>query len=165
MEQEIKVCGDYGLKNKREVWRVQLTLARIRKAARELLTMEESDPKRIFEGAALLRRMFKYKLLDPATENDLDYILALNMDKFLNRRLQTLVYEFKLADSIHNSRTRIRHRHIMVNNQMVNVPSFMVTEENEAKIQNHISSCYGGGKPGRWTKRQTGGGEAVDEEE
>ena len=40
-----------------------LTLARMRKAARELLTLEEKDPRRIFEGDALMRRCFKYGLL------------------------------------------------------------------------------------------------------
>ena len=39
--QELKLIGEFGLKNKREVWRVKYTLAKIRKAARELLTLEE----------------------------------------------------------------------------------------------------------------------------
>ena len=38
------------MRNKREVWRVKFTLAKIRKAARELLTLDEKDPKRLFEG-------------------------------------------------------------------------------------------------------------------
>jgi len=46
----MELLGKYGLKNKREVWRVQLTLARIRKAARDLLTLEDKDPRKIFEG-------------------------------------------------------------------------------------------------------------------
>lgn len=50
LDQELKIIGEYGLRNKREVWRVKYTLARIRKAARELLTLEEKDPKRLFEG-------------------------------------------------------------------------------------------------------------------
>ena len=33
-------------------------------AARTLLTMDETDPKRLFEGEALLRRMYKYGLLN-----------------------------------------------------------------------------------------------------
>lgn len=42
--------GEYGLRNKREVWRVKFTLAKIRKAARELLTLDEKDARRLFEG-------------------------------------------------------------------------------------------------------------------
>ena len=49
-DQELKIIGEYGLRHKREVWRVKLTLALIQKAARELLTLEEKDPKRLFEG-------------------------------------------------------------------------------------------------------------------
>jgi small subunit ribosomal protein S9e len=30
----LKTVGEYGLRNKREVWRVQLTLSKIRRAAR-----------------------------------------------------------------------------------------------------------------------------------
>ena len=40
LDNEMQLIGKYGLKNKREVWRVQLTLARIRKAARDLLTLD-----------------------------------------------------------------------------------------------------------------------------
>ena len=46
--QELKVVGGYALRNKREAWRVQLTLAKLRKAARELLTLQEDDPRRAF---------------------------------------------------------------------------------------------------------------------
>ena len=37
---ELKLIGTYGLRCKREVWRTQLTLAKLRKAARVLLTMD-----------------------------------------------------------------------------------------------------------------------------
>ena len=50
LDQELRIIGEYGLRNTREVWRVKYTLAKIRKAARELLTLEEKDPKRLFEG-------------------------------------------------------------------------------------------------------------------
>ena len=158
MEKEIVLAGEYGLKTKREIWRVQLTLARIRKAARTLLTMEETNPKRIFEGRALLSKMFKFGLLNPDTENGLDYILSLDVKRFLERRLQTVVFNKKLAKSVHESRVKIRQRHIMVANQMVNVPSFMVTVENEAKINHHICSPYGGETLGRLARRKQASG-------
>ena len=53
LDQELKLIGEYGLRNKREVWRVKYTLAKIRKAARELLTLEEKDTRRLFEGKML----------------------------------------------------------------------------------------------------------------
>lgn len=50
LDQELKLIGEYGLRNKREVWRVKYALAKIRKAARELLTLDEKDPRRLFGG-------------------------------------------------------------------------------------------------------------------
>ncbi|WMV36609.1 hypothetical protein MTR67_029994 [Solanum verrucosum] len=57
LDAELKLVGEYGLGCKRELWRVQYALSRIRNAARMLLTLDEKDPRRIFEGEALLRRM------------------------------------------------------------------------------------------------------------
>lgn len=64
LDQELKIIGEYGLRNKREVWRVKYTLAKIRKAARELLTLEEKDPKRLFEGENV-RIFFFFVLIWP----------------------------------------------------------------------------------------------------
>lgn len=63
LDAEMKLLGEFGLRAKREIWRVQMALSKIRTAARTLLTMDEKDPKRIFEGEALLRRMYRYGLL------------------------------------------------------------------------------------------------------
>jgi small subunit ribosomal protein S9e len=149
---EIQKCGKYGLKNKREIWRVQLTLAKIRKAARTLLTLDEHDPKRLFEGRALLRRMYKYGLLDPKTDTQLDFCLSLTVEKFLERRLQSRVYHAKLAQSMHHARTVVKDRHISVDNQLVNVPSFLVTVENESKIRYYINSPKAEGRKSRLQK-------------
>lgn len=109
-DKEIKLAGEYGLKNKREIWRIQLVLAKIRKRARELLTLDEQNPVRIFEGQAMLNKLFKYGLLDKETETGLDFALSLNIERFLERRLQTLVYKNKLAKSVHHSRVMIYGR-------------------------------------------------------
>ena len=92
MDAELKLVGEYGLHCKRELWRVQYTLSRIHNAVRVLLTLDEKNPYRIFEGEALLRRMNRYGLLDES-QNKLDYVLALTVENFLERRLQTLVFK------------------------------------------------------------------------
>ena len=111
LDQELKIIGQYGLRNKREVWRVKYTLAKIRKAARELLTLEEKSTKRLFEGNALLRRLVRIGVLDES-KMKLDYVLGLKVDDFLERRLQTQVFKLGLAKSIHHARVLIRQRHI-----------------------------------------------------
>lgn len=169
LDNEMKLIGEFGLKNKREVWRTQLTLARIRKAARTLLTLEEKDPKRMFEGGALLRRLVRLGVLDE-TRQQLDYVLALKPADFFERRLQTQVFKLGLAKSIHHARVLIRQRHIRVGKQIVNIPSFMVRTDSQKHIDFSITSPYGGGRPGR-NKRKAiaakggGGGGDADEED
>jgi small subunit ribosomal protein S9e len=133
MDRELKLCGEYGLRCKREVWRVQLTLSKIRKTARILLTLLESDERRILEGAALLRKLTRIGLLNE-TNQKLDYVLGLKVEDFLERRLQTVIFKKKMAKSIHHARVLIRQRHIRVGKQMVNVPSFMVRVDSEKHI-------------------------------
>merc|ERR1712050_480529 len=163
IESELKICGEYGLRCKRELWRVQLTLAKLRKAARELLTLEEDDPRRIFEGNALMARMFKYGLLNRDTENGLDYVLGMTVQKFLERRAQTRVFRNKVAKSIHHARCMITQGHIAISGQKVNIPSFMVTVENENKIDLHIQSAYGSGPKGRVDRIKARGGAAEED--
>ena len=111
LDQELKIIGQFGLRNKREVWRVKYTLAKIRTAARELLTLDEKHPRRLFEGNALLRRLVRIGVLDEARMK-LDYVLGLKVEDFLERRLQTQVFKLGLSKSIHHARVLIRQRHI-----------------------------------------------------
>ncbi|KAG6770374.1 hypothetical protein POTOM_026055 [Populus tomentosa] len=57
-----------------------------------LLTLNEKIERRIFEGEVLLRRLNRYGFLEES-QNKLDYVLALTMENFLERRLQTLVFK------------------------------------------------------------------------
>ena len=136
LDQELKLIGEYGLRNKKEVWRVKYTLAKIRTAARDLLTLEEKDPRRLFEGNALLRRLVRIGVLDEG-KMKLDYVLGLKVEDFLERRLQTQVsvfcfflfesssnkitvkvFKLGLAKSVHHARVLIRQRHIRVRKQV-----------------------------------------------
>ncbi|CAI5536067.1 unnamed protein product, partial [Closterium sp. Naga37s-1] len=170
LDAELKLLGEYGLRCKRELWRVQYVLSRIRKNARELLTLDEKSTRRIFEGEALLRRMHRYGLLEES-QNKLDYVLALTVENFLERRLQTLVFKTGLAKSIHHARVLIRQRHIRVGKQIVNIPSFLVRLESQKHIDFALTSPFGGGRPGRVKRRnlkaasKKGGDDGDDEEE
>ncbi|KAI3990245.1 hypothetical protein MKX01_037584, partial [Papaver californicum] len=78
LDVELKLVGEYGLRCKRELWRVQYALSRI-------------HPRRIFEREALLRflrRMNRYGLLEEI-QNKIDYVLALTVENFHERRLHT----------------------------------------------------------------------------
>uniref|UniRef100_A0A915KGT5 Small ribosomal subunit protein uS4 n=1 Tax=Romanomermis culicivorax TaxID=13658 RepID=A0A915KGT5_ROMCU len=166
LDQELKLIGEYGLRNKREVWRVKFTLAHIRKAARELLTLEEKDQRRLFEGNALLRRLVRIGVLSE-DRMKLDYVLGLRVEDFLERRLQTQVFKKGLAKSIHHARVMIRQRHIRVRRQLVNVPSFMVRLDSEKHIDLSLKSPYGQGRPGRVKRKnmKKGAGGGADEDD
>ncbi|KAF4582988.1 40S ribosomal protein S9 [Ophiocordyceps camponoti-floridani] len=164
LDSELKLVGEYGLRNKREVWRVGLTLSKIRRAARQLLTLDEKDPKRLFEGNALIRRLVRVGVLDESRMK-LDYVLALKIEDFLERRLQTCVYKLGLAKSIHHARVLIRQRHIRVGKQIVNVPSFIVRLDSQKHIDFSLKSPFGSGRAGRVKRKKAKAAEAAAEGE
>ncbi len=103
----------------------------------------------------------------------LDYVLALKVEDFLARRLQTVVYKLGLAKSIHHARVLIRQRHIRVGKQIVNVPSFIVRLDSQKHVDFSLTSPLGGGRPGRVRRKKAkaaaekaaGGGDDDDEDE
>mmetsp|Transcript_4990 Transcript_4990/g.8457 ORF Transcript_4990/g.8457 Transcript_4990/m.8457 type:complete len:198 (+) Transcript_4990:119-712(+) len=152
LDSELKVLGEFGLKNKRELWRVQLTLAKIRSVARKLLTLQQDDPRRQFEGAALLRRLTRLGVLASDKDQRLEYCLSIKAEDFLKRRLQTLVKEIGV-ESVHRARVLIYQRHIRVGHQVVTSPSFLVREKSQRFINFREGSSLGGGPPGRIKRR------------
>eukprot|EP00915_Cephaloidophora_sp_WS-2016_P008323 GHVH01011478.1.p1 GENE.GHVH01011478.1~~GHVH01011478.1.p1 ORF type:complete len:188 (+),score=23.12 GHVH01011478.1:39-602(+) len=154
MEHELKLVGEFGLRNKREVYRINYALAKVRSAARHLLTLREEDPQRAFNGAALLRRLTRYGLLTDG-EDSLEFCLGLTPRHFLSRRLQTLVWRLNIAKSAHDARCLIVQKHIGVNKQLVNRPGFMVRTLSEGLIDYDINSPFApNGKPGRVAKKK-----------
>ena len=95
----------------------------------------------------------------------LDYVLALKVEDFLERRLQTLVWKLGLAKSIHHARVLIRQRHIRVGKQIVNVPSFIVRLDSQKHIDFAITSPFGGGRFGRVRRKKAKAAEGGDEGE
>ncbi|QPG75797.1 ribosomal 40S subunit protein S9B [Brettanomyces nanus] len=152
LDAELKLCGEYGLKTKHEIYRIGYQLSKIRRAARDLLTRDEKDPKRLFEGNALIRRLVRVGIL-PEDKMKLDYVLSLKIEDFLERRLQTQVFKLGLAKSVHHARILIKQRHIAVGKQLVSIPSYMVRLDSQKHIDFAATSPYGGGRAGRVKRR------------
>merc|ERR1711924_500009 len=105
----------------------------------------------------------RYGILDEDKQR-LDYVLALKIEDFMERRLQTLVFKRGLAKSIHHARVLIRQKHIRVGRQIVDIPSFMVRVESQPHIEFSLTSPFGGGRPGR-VKRKSGGSGGDEDDE
>merc|ERR1740117_620324 len=135
-------------------------MAKIRTAARTLLTLDEKNEQRLFAGDALLRRMIRLVLL-LESEKKLDYVLGLTTAKIMERRLQTKVFKLGLAKSIHHARCLIRQRHIRVGKQICDIPSFLVQVNSEKPIDFALTSPFGGGRPGRVRRKRKGGDKAA----
>lgn len=127
---ELELVGTYGLRNKRELWRAETELSRIRRQARMLLAAPPEQ--RAQMENLLLRKLIKMGLLrENAT---LDDILSLKVEDLLERRLQTLVWRKGLAKTPYQARQMIVHRHILVNGRVVNKPSYLVGKDEENTI-------------------------------
>ena len=144
---EIELMGKYGLRNKRELWRLE-TLARyFRHRARGLLALPPEIRER--EEKALLARLRELGVLGEGAT--LDDVLGLTAESFLERRLQTMVYRRGLARSIYEARQLIVHGHIAVAGRRIRSPGYLVKRGEEDLISFAPGSPYagrGGGEAG-----------------
>jgi len=137
MEDEVKIVIEYGLRNKRELWKAESVLRKYRKATREILALESAgtDPKRAeAKREQLINHLARYGLVSESGDVDIDDILALKVQQELERRLQTLVYRKGLARSPKQARQLITHGHIALNGRRVNIPGYLVPKSEEGSI-------------------------------
>jgi len=130
LQSELKLLGQYGLRNKRELRRHETTLSRFREIARSLLGMPSEERKTL--ERQLLDRLHRLGIL-PETAV-LDDVLDLTIEDILERRLQTIVFNKGLAKSIHQARQLITHGHIAIEGQRVPSPSYLVLRNEEVGI-------------------------------
>lgn len=130
LETELKLLGQYGLRNKREIWRHKTLLSKYRGIGRSLLGMSTEERKR--QEKQLLDRLNRLGILPE--ESALDDVLDLTLEDILERRLQTLVFQRGLAQSIQQSRQLITHGHIAIDGKRVSTPSYLVLKDEETKI-------------------------------
>jgi small subunit ribosomal protein S4 len=137
IEREREVILKYGLKNKKEVWKAETFLRRIRGQARRLFA-REGEKQAEKEKDELLKRLAKLGVLP--VEAKIDDVLALTLEDVLGRRLQTLVYLHGLANTPKHARQLIIHGHIAINGRKFRVPSYIVRKGEEDMISYTPSS-------------------------
>jgi len=128
--EEMRLVGEYGLRNKRELWRMKTLLSEIRRRARKLLAIPPEERKE--EEKTLIERLYRLGILDG--DSTLDDILRLRVEDLLERRLQTVVWRLGYARTPHQARQMIVHRHIIVNGRIVTIPSYLVKRDDVIEI-------------------------------
>ena len=131
ISEEAGLIGQYGLKNKEELWRARSELRAYRREARKLLGQVDSEEANR-ETEEFLARLKRIGVLG---ENDsLDDILSLDVTDILERRLQTVVYRKGLANTTSQARQFVAHGHITVDGRRVTRSSRKVTVAEEDSV-------------------------------
>ncbi len=126
--EEAEIVKEYGLKNKKEIWKADAAISRIRNLAKKLITKSEEEKKLFVDK--LQKKGFNVKSLAEA--------LALNKEDWLKRRLQTIVYQKKLASTPNQARQFVVHKHVSIEERIINKPSYQVSLEEEPLIKMNL---------------------------
>ena len=130
---ESQMVGAYGLKNKRELWKAESELRKYRTNARDIqASLRLGDARAMEQVRSMISRLSRYGILsENATADD---ILALNVQSFLERRLQTFVMRKGLARTPGMARQMIVHGHISVADRKITIPGYKVLKAEEDSV-------------------------------
>ncbi len=128
IEQEKELIEEFGLRNKREVYKAESELRGLRRQARKAVAAD--DNKQI---QPLLDRAHNLGLIKE--DGSIEDVLSLDTREILNRRIQTAVERKGFADTVKEARQLVVHGHIFVDGQKVNVPGYLLTQEEEKNLE------------------------------
>ena len=131
MENESGLIHQYGLRNKKEIWKANTKVREMRRQARKL-TAQSNDGQAQKEKVLLLAKLGRLGMLEE--NSGLEDILRMTPENILDRRLQTQVYLQGMASTIKQARQLITHGHISVEKAVVRIPSMLVTKLQEKSI-------------------------------
>jgi len=131
LDVELRLVGEYGLRNKRELWRYKTMLSEVRGIARSLLGTTESERVKIERD--YLTKLSKIGVLSESAS--IDEVLDLDIRDLLERRLQTMDFRRGLAKTVYQARQLVSHGHISVAGKIVSVPGYIVGRAEEQKIK------------------------------
>ena len=124
IDEEARIKKEFGLKNKKEIWKADARIKSIREKAKKLIS---ANPE---EQQALFNNLKKIGL----NINSIADVLSLDKEDYLKRRLQTIMVSKKLARTPKSARQLITHKKVLVNGNVINSPSYIVPVKLEGKI-------------------------------
>jgi len=122
IKEENELIREFGLRNKKEIWKSEAILNKWREQAKRIMSMPAEEKEK--EQKILLGTIRKLGILDE--QADLDSVLTLTVRDILERRLQTVIYKLALARTPRQARQFIVHRKITVNGTKIDSPSAMI---------------------------------------
>ncbi|MEX0920604.1 MAG: 30S ribosomal protein S4 [Candidatus Pacearchaeota archaeon] len=124
IEEEAKIKKDFGLKNKKEIWKADSKIKSIREKAKKLIPAGEEEKQAFFD------RLKKVGF----NVDSIGDVLSLDKRDYLERRLQTILVKKGLVTTPKIARQLITHKKVLVNGRIVNIPSYVVPHDLEDKI-------------------------------
>ena len=135
--EEKDIQREYGLKNKKEIWKYSARLRSARDQVKKIVAnirLEQSAKER----EQLMKKLLRYGII--SKDSKVEDILDLKPKDFLERRLQTVVFRKRLARSAKQSRQFITHGHILVDGKKITAPSYFLSKEEEARLEFRATS-------------------------
>ena len=130
IEEERVLMTEYGFKNKTELWKLNSKLRNFKTQVK--LLVPKNDDLAEKQKQQLLNKLQKLNLIQ---ENAvLEDILALTFKDMCERRLQTIVLKKGLARSINQARQFVTHGHILIGENKITAPNYMVNSDEELMI-------------------------------
>ena len=124
IEEEVIIKEEFGLKNKREIWKAEAKIKAIREKAKKLISANPERQKEFFEK---LRKI-------GLNIHSIGDVLSLDKKDYLKRRLQTVIVNKRLATTVKGARQLIILKKVLVNGEVVDSPSYIVPINFEDKI-------------------------------
>ncbi len=141
IKDENEILAKFGLKNKKEVWRLQSYLRDLRGQTRTLQAkIRTQDQQAIKEADMLLNRCYSMGILPEGAP--LQEVLAIQLDLIISRRLESLVYAKGLASTYKQARQMITHGHITLKGRRVTIPGMLVRKGEERTIEYDAGSPF-----------------------
>lgn len=131
IEAERVVLEQYGLRRKHEIWKMDSMLKKFLHRAKTIIG--EKTMQSDIEKKQMLSRLYLLGLLKK--DSKIEDVLNLTLKDILERRLQTLVCRKQLAKTMLQAREFITHRHILINNNKITTPSYLVSIDEEPNIK------------------------------